>query len=212
MAGRPGADALGRLGLTAAGEGWSYDLELAADGPLVFHGDGGYSVKHERGQASYYYSQPGYRVAGRLGWPEGAEEVTGQAWLDREWSSQPLDEDQTGWDWFSLHLDGGDKLMVYRLRDSGSGYVPGTWIGADGRSESIPDGRIALEPLGWTRIGARRLPTSWRIRIPSRGLEIVTEPVNPQAWMGTGIAYWEGPVRVSGSRSGIGYLEMTGYD
>ncbi len=32
-------------------------------------------------------------------------DVTGQAWLDREWSSQPLASDQSGWDWFSLHLN-----------------------------------------------------------------------------------------------------------
>ncbi|MBE3638456.1 lipocalin-like domain-containing protein [Mangrovicoccus algicola] len=212
MTGHPGADALDRLSLRAAGRDWSYELSLAAAGPLVLHGQGGYSLKHPRGQASYYYSQPGYRVTGRLGWPGGAEEVTGLAWLDREWSSQPLDADQTGWDWFSLHLDGGDRLMVYRLRDGGAGHVPGTWISPDGRAEAIADGAIELAPLDWTRIGERRLPTSWRIRIPSRGLQIETRPVNAHAWMGTGIPYWEGPVRVTGSRSGIGYLEMTGHD
>ncbi|WP_138468717.1 lipocalin-like domain-containing protein [Poseidonocella sp. HB161398] len=212
MTGHPGADALDRLSLHAAGEGWSYDLELSAEGPLVFHGEDGYSLKHPRGQASYYYSQPGYRAEGRLAWPGGTEAVTGRAWLDREWSSQPLEAGQTGWDWFSLHLEGGAKLMVYRLRDGAGGYTPGTWIGPGGRAEPIPDGEIALEPLDWTRIGDRRLPTSWRIAIPARGLVLETRPVNPRAWMGTGIAYWEGPVSVSGSLGGEGYLEMTGYD
>ncbi len=36
--------------------------------------------------------------------------------------------------------------------------------------------------------------------------------LNPQAWMDLSVPYWEGPVTVSGNRSGIGYLEMTGYD
>jgi predicted secreted hydrolase len=30
--------------------------------------------------------------------------------------------------------------------------------------------------------------------------------------MGTQFSYWEGPVEVSGSHSGQGYLEMTGYE
>ena len=29
--------------------------------------------------------------------------------MDREWSSQPLAPDQTGWDWFSLHLTSGES-------------------------------------------------------------------------------------------------------
>ncbi|WP_164580653.1 lipocalin family protein, partial [Pseudomonas viridiflava] len=38
-----------------------------------------------------------------------------------------------------------------------------------------------------------------------------TEALNPKAWMGTNIPYWEGPVRFHGSQSGVGYLEMTGH-
>jgi predicted secreted hydrolase len=29
--------------------------------------------------------------------------------------------------------------------------------------------------------------------------------------MGTSFAYWEGPIAFSGSHSGVGYLELTGY-
>ena len=104
MAGRalPEADALSALDLRAAGQAFSYELALDAKGPLVPQGVQGYSVKSEKGQASYYYSQPFYHVTGTLTLPAGAIAVTGQAWLDHEWSSQPLAEDQTGWDWFSL--------------------------------------------------------------------------------------------------------------
>src|SRR5580693_164383 len=47
-----------------------------------------------------------------------ARDGIGQAWMDREWSSQPLAADQTGWDWLSLHLNNGEKLMLYRLRQT----------------------------------------------------------------------------------------------
>lgn len=214
MVGHPGTgDALDDLTLSARGEDWRYDLRLIADKPLILNGDKGYSLKHERGQASYYYSQPHYSAEGVLTWPDGPVEVTGTAWLDREWSSQPLDSDQTGWDWFSLHLDGDIRLMVYRLRDAdGGGYTPGTWINAKGHAEPIADGAIRLTPLAQTDVDGRRIPTSWRIELPSRGVDLTTTAVNPMAWMGTRIAYWEGPVRVTGTHAGRGYLEMTGYD
>ena len=91
--------------LTASGGGVGYELTLDAQGPFVAQGRGGYSVKSAGGQASYYYSQPFYEVAGTLTLPEGEVAVTGTAWMDREWSSQPLSEGQTGWDWFSLVFD-----------------------------------------------------------------------------------------------------------
>ena len=82
----------------------------------MLQGDAGYSRKSERGQASYYYSQPFFKASGRISIDDKPVEVTGLAWMDREWSSQPLGADQTGWDWFSLHLNSGEKLMLYRLR------------------------------------------------------------------------------------------------
>jgi len=112
---------IAQLSLGASGTDFGYDLTLSADTALVFHGDAGYSVKSNAGQASYYYSQPAYEVTGTLELPEGPMPVTGAAWLDREWSSQPLAADQTGWDWFSLSFTSGARLMAFRLRDSGPG-------------------------------------------------------------------------------------------
>src|SRR3954469_19179382 len=50
------------LDLTASGADFSYALRLEADRPLVLQGEAGYSKKSERGQASYYYSQPFYKA------------------------------------------------------------------------------------------------------------------------------------------------------
>ena len=57
-----GADPLSQISLRASGIDFSYALTLDAQGPLVLQGDRGYSVKSDQGQASYYYSQPFYRV------------------------------------------------------------------------------------------------------------------------------------------------------
>lgn len=204
-------DTIDALSLRANGADFGYDLSLTADGPLVFHGDNGYSVKSAEGQASYYYSQPRYAVSGVLHLPDRDVQVTGEGWLDREWSSQPLAADQSGWDWFSLTFDTGDKLMAFRLRGGRGDFTAATWIAAEGTSQSLPDGQIRFTPQQTSSVNGRDIPTEWAISLPAKGVEIRVSALNPNAWMGTQFAYWEGPVTVSGSHAGRGYLEMTGY-
>ncbi|TNC74165.1 lipocalin-like domain-containing protein [Rubellimicrobium roseum] len=203
--------------LTAQGPDWGYDVTLTAQGPIVLQGDQGYSVKSEDGQASHYYSQPFFAVDGTLTLPDGEIPVTGTAWLDREWSSQPLADRQVGWDWFSLSFDTGEKLMAFRLNEEGGdAFTAATWIAPDGTPTPFPNGAFAAEPLATSDVtdgeGAQReIPTRWRVRLPDRGLDATVEALNPQAWMATSVPYWEGPVTVTGSHAGVGYLEMTGY-
>jgi predicted secreted hydrolase len=203
-------DALDALRLTGRMEGASYDLELRATGPLVFHGEAGFSVKSEGGQASYYYSQPFYQVAGTLDLPGGAVEVTGQGWLDREWSSEPLEGDQEGWDWFSLHLEDGAKLMAFQLRGDAP-FTYASWIEPDGRLTPYY-GALTVEPLRTAQVEGREVPVDWRLTLPERGLDVTVEAVNDDSWQATLFPYWEGPVRARGSHAGVGYLEMTGYE
>ena len=201
------------LNLSASGDVFRFDMTVTAQGPLVFHGDRGYSVKSAQGQASYYYSQPYFDIEGTLTLPDGEVSVTGSAWLDREWSSQPLAADQTGWDWFSLSFDDGTKLMAFRLRqDDGSYFSSGTWIGPDGSTSAIPNGELTAEPLAVTEVAGRDVPTRWRLSYPEKDLSVEVIALNPDAWMAVSVPYWEGPVSVAGSHRGRGYLEMTGYE
>jgi predicted secreted hydrolase len=200
------------LELTASAKDFSYALNLHADRPLVLQGDGGYSRKSLREQASYYYSQPFFEVSGRLTIDDAPVDVTGQAWMDREWSSQPLASDQTGWDWFALHVKSGEKLMLYRMRQTdGGNYVSGNWILPDGRAQQVASSDISMTPKAPIEIERRKIPVQWQITIPSLSLSIETVPLNPKAWMGTSFSYWEGPISFHGSHTGLGYLEMTGY-
>lgn len=207
----PGADALSAITINAAGEGFAYRLDLTATGPLVAQGEAGYSVKSAQGQASHYYSQPFYRVTGVITIDGKDIAVTGQAWFDHEWSSQPLAAGQTGWDWFSFHFDSGEKLMGFRLRDDGSGFTSGSWIAADGTTAPLPDGALSVTPLAFAEVAGHRVPVRWRVRVPSRGIDVTTTALNDAAWMSTQVSYWEGPVRLDGSHPGRGYVEMTGY-
>ena len=198
--------------MTAAGTDFAYDLALVADRPFVLQGEDGYSLKSDTGIASHYYSQPFYRARGRLILPDREVPVTGRAWLDREWSSAPLEPGQSGWDWASLHLATGEKVMAAQLRQAGGvPFTAATWIAADGTPDPVPDGGVTLTPLESAQVAGRDLPVRWRIELPARGLDVEIAAVNRDAWMDLLYAYWEGPVTIAGSHDGVGYLEMTGY-
>ncbi len=206
-----GAD-MRQMRLTARGADFAYDMRLEAQGPLIFHGQNGYSQKSASGRASYYYSQPFFEISGTLTLPQGPVQVTGRAWLDREWASQPLGASQVSWDWFSMAFDDGNRLMGFTLRDSaGPDYTAATWIEPDGTTTAFRDGAFSAEALSESSVAGRDVPTRWRARLPEKGVDVTVEAMNPQAWMATSIPYWEGPVRLSGSHAGRGYLEMTGY-
>lgn len=220
--------------LEVAGEQFSYQLTLHSSAPYQRQGNQGYSVKSADGTvASHYYSQPYIQVSGKVTLQGELHQITGQAWLDREWSSLFLNKTQAGWDWFALRLDDGSTLMLFQLRnttepsdtrshtnrDSDSNshheYKPNFYSGrrmfADGSGHNIESKNITLTALDWHQIDATRYPTSWQISIPSENIDIETHALNPNAKMSLSIPYWEGPVLISGSHQGEGYLELTGY-
>ena len=206
------AGALSRAKISASGPDFRYAFDLAADKPLVLHGDNGFSRKSDDGRASYYFSQPFFRIDGVLVLHGRKVQLSGLAWMDREWSSQQLAATQKGWDWFALHLSTGEKVMVDRLRDPTHGdFCAGTWIGADGARQTLDRNDIALQPLSEAHVAGRILPVRWRLQVKSRGIDVETAPVNAASWMATRFPYWEGPIAFHGSHEGKGYLEMTGY-
>ena len=201
------------LRITAQGDEFSYELDLTAEGPLTLHGDASYSQKSIAGHASHYYSQPFFSVTGTLEIEGERIPVTGSAWLDREWSSQLLDDDQAGWDWISLSFETGERMMGFRIRGSeGIDPTRGSWISAEGDVENLSPGTLIMDPLETTVTAGGPVPTRWRIRLPDRDIDVTADAINPQSWMDTTVSYWEGPMRISGSHTGRGYLEMTGYD
>ncbi|MBB4197291.1 iron ABC transporter permease [Rhodoblastus sphagnicola] len=208
----PPDSGLSRVKLSASGENFRYAFDLVADGPLVRQGDNGFSLKSDDGRASYYFSQPFYKIAGVLTLRGKEIKLSGRAWMDREWSTQYLAASQKGWDWFSLHFSGGEKLMLFRMRDtSGRDFRSGTWISADGATQKLDRDDIALTPLEQTPVAGRSVPTRWRLQVKSRGLDVETAPLNAASFMATSFPYWEGPIAFHGSQQGKGYLEMTGY-
>ena len=202
----------------ATQNGLAIQLTLASDRPPVLQGELGFSQKHPGGGGSHYYSQPFLEASGWLEIDGRRVEVSGQAWLDREWSSQFLQADQQGWDWIALHLESGEKLMLFQLRPRpgtpGSAYRHAVLIGPDGGKRDIGPGQLELEAGGYQQVGGRRLPLAWEIRLPSLDRELTVEALRPDQWMDVDFPYWEGAVTASGDgpgERGVGYMELTGY-
>lgn len=207
------------LDVYARQDDYSLRLHLRSDRPPVPQGDGGFSQKHPEGGGSHYYSQPFLEASGALEIAGSRVEVTGEAWLDREWSSQFLQPDQAGWDWFSLHLENGDKLMLFRLRQksvtgSRGHYQQGMLITRAGQKIRLESPQISLKPIKETLVAGRSLPLHWSIDIPRTGQMLLVEALHPDQWMDVDFPYWEGAVVVRGSgprNRGRGYMELTGY-
>ena len=193
--------------LQVAADGWSYDLTLSITGKPVAHGDQGFSAKSADGEGSMYFSLVDLQIDGRVTLGDQTLDVSGKGWFDREWSSQFLKSGQQGWDRFALHLDSGDKLMAFQLREEDGGFRAGTWIPADGEPIALGADQLNLTPL--TQVDG--YPRTWRLEVPDFGLNLeVAAPAGD--YRNTGLyPYWESPVSVSGSHGGVGYMELTGY-
>jgi predicted secreted hydrolase len=206
-----------RQTLTAVAEGLRLSLRLIPAKPFVIQGENGISVKGPNpGQASHYLSFPRLEVEGSL---NGAA-VTGTAWMDHEWFTNQLAPDQRGWDWFSIQLDDRTELMLFQLRRMDGAidpYSSGTFIARDGRATHLARSDFDLRPAAtWTspKTGAT-YPIRWRVTIPSLKIDLECNAAIPDQELAGesegSPTYWEGAVRFSGSQTGVGYLEMTGY-
>jgi predicted secreted hydrolase len=198
------------------------DLELESRKPLVRHGDRGLSPKSgEPGNASHYIGYTRLSARGRLAVDGAAVPVSGSAWFDHEWSTSALGAGAVGWDWFSLQLEDDRELMYFQIRREDGGIEPvsgGTLVDDTGGTRRLPAAAISLAVLDrWTSPETgTTYPSRWRLRVPGEGLELVVEPWIPAQEMRTSFVYWEGAVRVSGTRAGRplrghGYVELTGY-
>lgn len=208
----------------AAGEAdFGIELELAGLDRIVRQGEQGLDQKGpEPGNASYYYSAPRLTVSGELrsaGRP--AREVTGSAWLDREWGTSALSPGVAGWDWFALQLDDGTDLMFYRLRTNDNQTSPfsgGSMTAADGSTTRLTADAVALAPTrSWTSPATRiSYPVEWKLSVPDADFDLMIRPRIDDQEIDLTVRYWEGAVTVSGAAgdsagTGVGYLELAGY-
>lgn len=211
-----------RVRLRAAEGDAAIELTLESAKPVVLQGERGLDRKGpEPGNASYYYSLTRMPARGRVEVGGVPFEVSGLAWMDREWSTSSLGADLVGWDWFALQLDDGRELMLYRLRRAdgrADRFSGGSLVAADGSSRPLGLDDAVIEALGsWTspRDGTR-YPARWRVSVPRERLTLEVTPRLAEQELALAVRYWEGAVRVEGRDGGrplggVGYVELVGY-
>lgn len=209
----------GRFASRVGGRDFALDLAFRPTQPPLAEGENGYSRKGPRPeQASYYYSVPHLAVTGSVVRAGRTERVTGEAWLDREWSSDYLAPDAVGWDWTGINLDDGGALMAFRIRRRGGGvlWAGGSYRRPDGQLVRLAPADVAFRPVAtWrsARTGARYpVAQVLSIRLPGGIRRFALRPAFADQEVDARAAgqpvYWEGAVRTTGGR---GYLELTGY-
>jgi len=198
------------------------DLTVSPAKPVVLQGDRGLSRKGpEPGNASLYYSFTRMPARGTVRLGAETLDVSGDAWMDREWSTSALGVGVERWDWFAVQLDDGRELMVYLLRRRDGTMDPfsaGTLVAVDGSVRRLGSADVHIETLAhWTspRSGVR-YPARWRVSVPSAELRLEIEPRLADQELRVGTRYWEGAVAVAGSSAGRaiagqGYVELVGY-
>lgn len=201
--------------LNISDEAFTLNLQLEPLKAPVLQGDQGLSQKSpEPGNASYYYSMS--RLASRGSLEIGGQvfELNGTSWLDREWSTSALADDQSGWDWFSLQFHDGQELMYYQLRDNNGKAHPssdGNWTSVDALQTRISPAEVTLqEQRSWTAPNGVSYSTEWLLAY--RDQRWIIRALVEDQFMALSVPYWEGAVEILDSESsvvlGYGYLEM----
>ena len=208
--------------ITANAGSDAIDLVLRSHKPPAINGENGISAKADAvGYATHYYSMTRLEASGTI----NRQHCRGLVWMDHEFGSSMLREDQQGWDWFSIALDNDTELMLYQLRKrDGSADVTssGSLVASDGSVIHLRRDQMQIKPLArWKSPKTKGdYPMGWKILVPSFGIDVTLQPLMRDQELvtkgSTGVTYWEGAVDVNGTFnrnavSGQGYVEMTGY-
>lgn len=197
------------------------NFTLEAIKPFVLQGDEGLSQKGKQpGNASYYYSYTRLKTDGKIIFAGNEFNVKGFSWMDREWSTSALSEDQQGWDWFALQLDDNTEIMYYQMRKkdgTSDVFSKGVFVDETGSSQLIKKDDVVLEVTDyWESPDGKKYPSGWILQIPSKEIDLKITPAVKNQLMDVAIRYWEGSVKIEGTKSntdvrGRGYVELTGY-
>jgi predicted secreted hydrolase len=201
-------------------------LTLKSLKPPVLHGQNGLSQKGEgEGRASYYYSLTRMETEGELTVDGKKERIRGLTWMDHEFGSNQLADNQVGWDWFSIQLDNQTELMLYLMRrkdGSVDPYSSGTLVDGNGKTThlALNDYRVDVLERWKSPKSSANYPMKWKVTIPTEAIELEITPAFPDQELitnrSTRVTYWEGAAQIRGTArgkpvSGSGYVEMTGY-
>ncbi len=196
-------------------------LELEAVKPLVVFGKNGVSRKGASAEAaSHYLTWPRLKTTGTVKVGTEERQVSGEAWMDHEFSSSQLEAGQVGWDWAAIQLKDGREIMVYRMRrkdGTKDAFSTLAVVERDGKTRHVASDAFSWEVLGkWKspRNGAE-YPIRAGIRFEDESFELRPLAEDQEQDGGiTRLPYWEGACDVLDARgqvAGRAFLELAGY-
>ncbi len=182
--------------------------------PLVVNGDG--VINMGRGISSYY-SLTDLATTGTLTDAAGTVPVSGASWMDRQWGDWNPSLD---WDWYSIMLDNGMQVVVYKiLEDGGSGPIICLLSAIDAQGNCYNFNQtgdryqivIGYDHYWRSPTTGKLYSAGWTITVPGLNLTLKITPakadqetlfpVNEQP-ASRGKPFWEGACAVSGQYDG----------
>ena len=211
MAGGDGDDRL-----KVSTEDFSFDLSAVGTRAPMFHGDNGIISLDIVGD-SYYYTRARMAISGTIIIGETIEKVTGVSWFDHQWGDFSVGVLSKVW--FGLQLNDGSDLMIYQLRDKYNKSIryAGS-ISQNGITETLLETDFTFVPgEKWTSSESNiAYPISWTIEIPKKNINITIKCINKNnefdATLSSYNIYWKGPVKIQGSHTGLGFMELNYMD
>jgi predicted secreted hydrolase len=163
--------------LQASQDGWNLDLILEDTKGPILQGDLGYSRKGPQpGNASIYISQTRLNTHGTVETEGKTYEENGTSWMDHEFSTSALSDDQVGWDWFALQLEDESELMMFTIRKADGSIDPfssGTVIYQDGSTRTLSSNDFQIEVLDTGKVQKQEQITRQdEIQVPSEDLNL----------------------------------------
>ncbi len=174
------------------------ELSLEAEKPRTVHPPG-WSGSADVGRMAYQSITRLRYVGAFRGRP-----FSGEAWMDHQWGEMIPPRDGR-WDWHGLHLDDGTDLMLYDLTrpDGTSRVTQATLTDRAGVTRALAG--VSLRPLStWRAPGGRLYVVGWTVEIGGETLTIRPLHLDQEIVTLPGIAFWEGPVEVTGTFRGRG--------
>lgn len=191
---------------------FGFDLGLTSTQEPVLHGGNGIISLGVAG-SSYYYSRTRMAASGTITIGDKTEKVSGISWFDHQWGDFSVG--LLSWDWFSLQLNNGVDVMIYQLRDKANRPVLFTGsISHNGVTELLPETDFSIVPgKTWTSSKSNIVyPIEWAINIPKRNINLTVEGINKNSEFDAMLTsynfYWEGAVKIQGSHTGVGFMEL----
>jgi predicted secreted hydrolase len=207
---------------------FTLNLHLHPEKPPVIQGENGISQKSAgAGHASHYISLTRLGTNGEITVNGKEFQVAGLSWMDHEFFTTQLGSNEAGWDWLAMQLNDGTELMLYHFRrkdGSPDAFSSGTYVDGAGKTTHLRASDFTLEPAGdrWNSPETGAVyPTSWKIQVPQLAISLQAKTRLPSQELTTqgklAPSYWEGAITLTGNRnsqpiSGVGYLELTGYE